>query len=83
MIKWIRNEITCIRILIRIKKITADYDNVLIRLSRLRELAGTLGEIGLDIQRDAEKAENQCKDCIHRFNNVNKSIKDRDYRYIT
>ena len=22
------------------------------------------------------------KDCIHRFNNVNESLKDRDYRYI-
>ncbi|MBQ6416625.1 MAG: hypothetical protein IJJ65_10295, partial [Butyrivibrio sp.] len=27
-------------------------------------------------------AENQCKDCIHRFNNVNESLKDRDYRHI-
>jgi len=82
MIEWIKNEIICIRMLLKLKKITADYYAVLSKLRRLRELADTLGEIGEDIQKDAEKAENQCKDCIHRFNNVNESLKDRDYRYI-
>ena len=68
--------------LFKLKKITADYYGVLSKLRRLRELADTLGEIGTDLRKDAERAENQCKDCIHRFNNVNESLKDRDYRHI-
>ena len=63
--------------LFKLKKITADYYGVLSKLRRLRELADTLGEIGTDLRKDAERAENQCKDCIHRFNNVNESLKDR------
>ena len=62
-----------------------DYCGLLwrsVKLRRLRELADTLGEIGTDLRKDAERAENQCKDCIYRFNNVNESLKDRDYRHI-
>ena len=46
--------------LFKLKKITADYYGVLSKLRRLRELADTLGEIGTDLRKDAERAENQC-----------------------
>lgn len=82
MLKLVRNEIACIRIMLRLKKVTEKYNVILIQLSRLREVANTLGDIGVDIQRDAEKAERQCRDCIYRFDAVNESLKERDYRYI-
>ena len=82
MVEWIKNEIACIRMLFRIRKISAEYNVILMQLSRLHELADTLGEVGVDIQRNTEKAERQCGYCIYRFNAVNESLKERDYRYI-
>lgn len=41
--------------LFKLKKIIADYYGVLSKLRRLRELADTLGEIGTDLRKDAER----------------------------
>ena len=65
-----------------INRITKDYNVILLHLCRLRELADTLGEIGKDIQNDIDKAENQCMNCLYRFNCVDESLKDRDFRYL-
>lgn len=55
MIELIKNEVICIRMLFKLKKIIADYYGVLSKLRRLRELADTLGEIGTDLRKDAER----------------------------
>lgn len=82
MLKWIKNEIIAINIILRLRKVVAEYNAILLHLGKLIQLTDTLGGIGLDIQRDAKNAEDQCRECIRRFNNVLESLYDRDYRYL-
>lgn len=79
----IKNEIACIKMLYSMAKITKGYNVILLHLSRLRELADTLGELGSDIRNDIDKAESQCMNCLYRFNRVDESLKDRDFRYLS
>lgn len=82
MMIWIKRKIACIRMLSRLKKVTADYNVILCRLKGMRELAHTLGEHGSEIRNDIDSAENLCKDCIKRFSSVYECLRDRDYRHI-
>ena len=82
MINWIKTEVTNVLLRLKLNKIIAKYNETLLKYSKLRELASVLGEMGQDIKKDTEIAERQCRDCIRRYNNLNESLKDKDYRYI-
>ena len=78
----IGREIKRNRLISEYKRLTGDYEGVLYSLHYLSDLAGRIGEMGIQVREDLEYAENHCKDCIHRFNILIDSLERRDYRYI-